>query len=153
MLLRLRVKPHTQREEPLAGSGSYSIPALHGFTKVLAGCLTVDVVTETEPRPMGCHALCTGGGVRSPQGLLHDQPCGRPGGGSQFQKTTLNDVHGPTGSAWLITGYEGTVSLGSGIGVYAVPESSRAVLALAGLVRLVGLVLRRRRSVGVSSHL
>lgn len=42
----------------------------------------------------------------------------------------------PTGSALLITGYEGTGSSGSGIGVYAVPEPSRAVLAFAGLFSL-----------------
>jgi hypothetical protein len=48
----------------------------------------------------------------------------------------------PTGSAILITGYEGTGTLGSGIGVYGVPEPSRAVLAFAGLF---GLFLRRRR--------
>lgn len=48
----------------------------------------------------------------------------------------------PTGSALLVTGYEGTGTAGSGIGVYAVPEPSRAVLALAGLF---GLFLRRRR--------
>lgn len=48
----------------------------------------------------------------------------------------------PTGSAILITGYEGTGTLGSGIGVYGVPEPSRAVLAFAGLF---GLSLRRRR--------
>ena len=48
----------------------------------------------------------------------------------------------PTGSALLITGYEGTGSSGSGIGVYAVPEPSRAVLAFAGLF---SVFLRRRR--------
>ena len=48
----------------------------------------------------------------------------------------------PTGSAILVTGYEGTGTLGSGIGVYGVPEPSRAVLAFAGLF---GLFLRRRR--------
>ena len=48
----------------------------------------------------------------------------------------------PTGSAILITGYEGTGTLGSGIGVYGVPEPSRALLAFAGLF---GLFLRRRR--------
>lgn len=48
----------------------------------------------------------------------------------------------PTGSAILIAGYEGTGTVGSGIGVYAVPEPSRAVLALAGVF---GLFLRRRR--------
>ena len=48
----------------------------------------------------------------------------------------------PTGSALLITGYEGTGSSGSGIGVYAVPEPSRAVLAFAGLF---SLFFRRRR--------
>jgi MYXO-CTERM domain-containing protein len=49
----------------------------------------------------------------------------------------------PTGSAVLLTGYEGTGSLGSGIGVYSVPEPSRALLGLLGL----GLVaLRRRRA-------
>jgi hypothetical protein len=48
----------------------------------------------------------------------------------------------PTGSAILITGYEGTGTAGSGIGVYAVPEPSRALLAFAGLV---GLFFRRRR--------
>ena len=48
----------------------------------------------------------------------------------------------PTGSALLITGYEGTGTAGSGIGVYAVPEPSRALLAFAGLL---GLFFRRRR--------
>ncbi len=48
----------------------------------------------------------------------------------------------PTGSALLITGYEGTGSSGSGIGVYAVPEPSRAVLAFASLF---SLFFRRRR--------
>ena len=48
----------------------------------------------------------------------------------------------PTGSALLLTGYEGTGSLGSGIGVYGVPEPSRAVLVFAGLF---GLFFRRRR--------
>lgn len=48
----------------------------------------------------------------------------------------------PTGSAILVTGYEGTGTLGSGIGVYGVPEPSRAVLAFAGVF---GLFLRRRR--------
>lgn len=48
----------------------------------------------------------------------------------------------PTGSALLITGYEGTGSSGSGIGVYAVPEPSRAVFAFAGLF---SLFFRRRR--------
>jgi hypothetical protein len=48
----------------------------------------------------------------------------------------------PTGSALLLTGYEGTGTSGSGIGVYGVPEPSRAVLVFAGLF---GLFFRRRR--------
>jgi hypothetical protein len=48
----------------------------------------------------------------------------------------------PTGSALLITGYEGISSGGSGIGIYGVPEPSRAVLAFAGIF---GLLMRRRR--------
>ena len=48
----------------------------------------------------------------------------------------------PTGSALLLTGYEGTGTAGSGIGVYGVPEPSRAVLVFAGLF---GLFFRRRR--------
>jgi hypothetical protein len=48
----------------------------------------------------------------------------------------------PTGTALLLTGYEGTGTLGSGIGVYGVPEPSRALLAFAGLF---GLFFRRRR--------
>jgi len=51
-------------------------------------------------------------------------------------------VQSPTGSALLITGYEGTGTSGSGIGVYAVPEPSRALMVLAGVL---GLFLRRRR--------
>ena len=48
----------------------------------------------------------------------------------------------PTGYSMLLTGYEGTGTAGSGIGVYAVPEPSRALLAFAGLL---GLFFRRRR--------
>jgi len=48
----------------------------------------------------------------------------------------------PSGTALLLTGYEGTGTLGSGIGVYGVPEPSRALLAFAGLF---GLFFRRRR--------
>ncbi|MBK8092107.1 MAG: hypothetical protein IPK32_09025 [Verrucomicrobiaceae bacterium] len=54
----------------------------------------------------------------------------------------ISAAQSPTGSALLITGYEGTGSLGSGIGVYAAPEPSRALFAFAGLC---GLFLRRRR--------
>jgi hypothetical protein len=49
----------------------------------------------------------------------------------------------PTGSALLLTGYEGTGSLGSGIGVYGVPEPSRALLSLVGFAFIA---LRRRRA-------
>jgi hypothetical protein len=49
----------------------------------------------------------------------------------------------PTGSAVLLTGYEGTGSLGSGIGVYGVPEPSRALLSLVGFAFIA---LRRRRA-------
>jgi hypothetical protein len=48
----------------------------------------------------------------------------------------------PTGIALLLTGYEGTGSLGSGIGVYAAPEPSRALLVLFGLG---AMIFRRRR--------
>jgi hypothetical protein len=48
----------------------------------------------------------------------------------------------PSGTALLLTGYEGGNAGGSGIGVYGVPEPSRAVLVFAGLF---GLFFRRRR--------